>query len=207
MIFKVILTGIGVGLVLSVITGPVFFALLKTSVEKGFRAGTALALGVFLSDVFYVALTYFSTKVSDFESYWQPKIAIVGSVMLVGIGTYYLVRNTKINFKEVSTAGTTGYLVKGFMMNFFNPFVFIYWLSIFSIFSLKDEFTKLDTTVFFATTLATIVTSDILKAWLASRWRHLISDKLFWWLNRIAGFCILGFGIRMIIKIFIFPEI
>jgi threonine/homoserine/homoserine lactone efflux protein len=42
---EAIISGIGFGLVLTFITGPVFFALIKTSIEKGFHAGVALALG------------------------------------------------------------------------------------------------------------------------------------------------------------------
>jgi threonine/homoserine/homoserine lactone efflux protein len=36
---EAIISGIGIGLVLTFITGPVFFALIKTSIEKGFHAG------------------------------------------------------------------------------------------------------------------------------------------------------------------------
>ena len=43
---EIILSGIGMGIVLSFLTGPVFFALIKTSIEKGFYAGVALAAGV-----------------------------------------------------------------------------------------------------------------------------------------------------------------
>ncbi|WP_216351112.1 LysE family transporter, partial [Mucilaginibacter polytrichastri] len=48
---EAIFSGIGIGLILTFLTGPVFFALIKTSIEKGFQAGIALALGVVTSDV------------------------------------------------------------------------------------------------------------------------------------------------------------
>lgn len=204
LMLKAIFSGIGVGLVLSVITGPVFFALLKTSIEKGFKAGSALAFGVLVSDIFYVGVTYFSTTIVNFEETWQPIIAAIGSIILVGIGIYYLVRKTTINYEEVSNVRTTGYMIKGFAMNFFNPFVFFYWLSIATIFTLKDKYDEFQMTAFFIATLAAIFSSDVLKSYLASRWRHLISDRLFMWLNRIAGSAILIFGIRMVLKIFIF---
>ena len=47
---------------INLLTGPVFFALIKTSIEKGFRAGSALALGVVTSDVVFVGAIIFGSQ-------------------------------------------------------------------------------------------------------------------------------------------------
>lgn len=200
---SVFFTGLVTGLVLSVITGPVFFALLKTSIEKGFKAGTALAIGVFVSDIIYVTLTYLSATSIDFNDKYRNMIAAIGSIILVVIGTYYLVRKTKINYDGTSSIKATGYFIKGFVMNFFNPFMFFFWLSILTNIPIHLKYSILEVRIFLAMTLLTIVASDILKSYLASKWRHMMSDTLFLWLNRIAGSAILIFGIRMVIKVFI----
>ena len=49
--FEAILLGIGAGIISSFLTGPVFFAMIKTSIERGFMAGFSLAIGVIISDV------------------------------------------------------------------------------------------------------------------------------------------------------------
>ena len=41
--------------------GPGFFALLQTSIHRGFRAGMCLSIGIFLSDVFVLLLCYFGS--------------------------------------------------------------------------------------------------------------------------------------------------
>ncbi|MDA0314685.1 MAG: hypothetical protein O3A40_05240 [Bacteroidetes bacterium] len=45
---QAILEGIELGLLLSMMIGPVFFALITTSIDHGFRQAAILALGVFL---------------------------------------------------------------------------------------------------------------------------------------------------------------
>jgi len=45
-------TGIILGLTLAVLIGPVFFALLQTSIHKGFGAGVLVAIGISASDIF-----------------------------------------------------------------------------------------------------------------------------------------------------------
>ncbi|RYD92961.1 MAG: LysE family translocator, partial [Sphingobacteriales bacterium] len=61
-----IISGIGFGLVLTFLTGPVFFALIKTSIDKGFHAGVALALGVVCSDMVFVGAILFGSQYFDF---------------------------------------------------------------------------------------------------------------------------------------------
>jgi threonine/homoserine/homoserine lactone efflux protein len=67
-----IVSGIGLGFVLSFLTGPVFFALIKTSIEKGFYAGVSLAGGVLVSDIFYVGILSYPDKWSIYtDNSWE----------------------------------------------------------------------------------------------------------------------------------------
>ena len=49
-----IFQAIGIGFLLSVMVGPVFFVLLETSITKGARSALMLDLGVFISDIIYI---------------------------------------------------------------------------------------------------------------------------------------------------------
>ena len=69
---EAVISGIGFGLVLTFLTGPVFFALIKTSIEKGFHAGVALALGVVSSDMVFVGAILFGSQYFDITK--QDKI-------------------------------------------------------------------------------------------------------------------------------------
>lgn len=45
-----------IGLILSVMPGPVFFVLIENSITKGIRSALALDLGVLISDIVYILL-------------------------------------------------------------------------------------------------------------------------------------------------------
>jgi threonine/homoserine/homoserine lactone efflux protein len=53
MITESLLEGIELGLLLSMMIGPVFFALITTSMDQGFKQAAILAFGVLLSDLVY----------------------------------------------------------------------------------------------------------------------------------------------------------
>ena len=53
-----ILNGVIYGIVLAFLVGPVFFTILQTSIERGFRSGFFVAMGVSLSDAFYISISY-----------------------------------------------------------------------------------------------------------------------------------------------------
>ena len=93
-----IISGISLGFVLSFLTGPVFFALIKTSIEKGFSAGISLAAGVVVCDVFYVALTIYGTSFLALENIYRMQIGIAGSIILFSVGIYYLFKKLIVLF-------------------------------------------------------------------------------------------------------------
>lgn len=197
---ELIVSGIGLGIVLSFLTGPVFFALIKTSIEKGFYAGVALAFGVLISDIIYVVITLFGTSLLGFERDYRIPIGIVGSVVLLSIGLYYLLKKVKINYDEVpSKTKHAGYFFKGFLMCIFNPFILLYWVSVTSgIYSIYGDLTSNQIVPFFGAILITLFGMDTLKAYFSYKLRYKIKEKTIQNLNRIAGVLIIIFAAKLI---------
>jgi len=54
--FELVKNGIFLGLILSVLIGPVFFVLLETSIRRGARDAVLIDIGVLLADVLYLLL-------------------------------------------------------------------------------------------------------------------------------------------------------
>ena len=50
----IVINGLLFGLLLCVLIGPVFFALIQNAIEKGFYSGFFMAIGIALSDAFYI---------------------------------------------------------------------------------------------------------------------------------------------------------
>jgi len=195
-----IISGIGLGIVLSFLTGPVFFALIKTSIEKGFYAGTSLAGGVLTSDIFYVAVTVYGSSFLALENSYRMYIGIIGSVILLTIGVYYLIKKVKINYENTSSKKhNTGYFFKGFFMCIFNPAILLYWISVTSgVISVAGEFEARDIIPFYSAILITQFSMDVIKAYYANKLRYRIKEKTIAHLNQIAGVLIIIFALRLI---------
>lgn len=204
--YLAVLGGLGVGIILSFLTGPVFFALIKTSIEKGFLSGVALSTGVLLGDLIYVVITFFGARFIPFQEKYSFITSITGGIFLTAIGLYYTLHKPTIKF-EVSESkfkfAHAGDFLNGFIMCFFNPSVLIFWLTVNGIlkavFHIDNEFDNLENILFFGSVLTTGYTLDILKAYGANRLRSRIKQNTIRIMNRIAGLVIIFFGVRLIV--------
>jgi len=190
---EAVIRGIGVGLVLTFLTGPVFFALIKTSIEKGFHAGIALALGVVTSDVVFVGAILFGSQYFDISSQDKQHAGIVGCVILFGLGIYYIFKKSEVNYNNTvpSKLQRTGYFLKGFLMCILNPTLLFHWTvvvgtaSTLYINSVPNRSLKI--AVMFLTILIVQFGLDTTKAFYANKLRDRISVKFVHRLNEVAG--------------------
>ena len=128
-----VLQAIGIGFLLSVMVGPVFFILLETSITKGIRAALILDFGVFISDVIYILFAFiFASQIKSFTND-NLVLAIIGGGLFIGYGLYTLFSKSKVDINpkgKINTANNADYIVlaiKGFMLNSVNPFILLYW--------------------------------------------------------------------------------
>lgn len=191
---EAIITGIGFGLVLAVLTGPVFFALIKTSIEKGFHAGVAMALGVVSSDMVFIGAILFGSEFFDFKV--DPKIlGYVGSGILFVIGLYYMFKKADISYDATKKVKRAGFFIKGFLMCIFNPSLLFHWITVIgaasTIFHRGVPGSTFKTGVMFLTILVVQFGLDTTKAYYANKLRDKISEKMVHRLNQVAGLALL----------------
>jgi threonine/homoserine/homoserine lactone efflux protein len=195
--FEAIISGIGIGLVLTFLTGPVFFALIKTSIEKGFHAGVALALGVVSSDVFFVGAILFGSQYFDISAHSKTVAGAVGSVILFTIGIYYLFKKADVNYdnKTPTALNRAGYFLKGFFMCIFNPTILFHWITVIgtasTIYHQGVPNRALKIAIMFFTVLVVQFSLDTVKAFYANKLRDRISVKFVHRLNEIAGIALI----------------
>ncbi|PZR36736.1 MAG: hypothetical protein DI538_13510 [Azospira oryzae] len=201
----IVINGIKLGFVLAFLVGPVFFAILQTSVERGFGNGVLVALGVSLSDILYVTICYFG--LAQFIDQDQNKIymAYGGGAILILFGLYHcLVKSRKAmteEIKKVEDKGKFRYFLKGFIINGISPMVILFWLGAISVASVDFGYTKgFQFFIFFAAVLGTVFTTDLLKAYLADKLRRLVTPKTMMYLNIIVGLILMVFGGRLILQ-------
>jgi threonine/homoserine/homoserine lactone efflux protein len=207
---ETIVSGVGLGILLSFLTGPAFFALLKTSIEKGFYAGASFAFGVLLSDVIFVILAIFGSSYIALDKSYMLPLGIMGSIILLGIGFYYLIIKVKIcRNKTLCNKEYTGFIIKGIAMCIFNPAILLYWISVTGgIISVTGKFNLQEIIPFFATILITQFAIDCLKAFYANKLSHRIEEKTIGRINKMAGIFIIIFALRLMYEvIFTHPSI
>ncbi len=202
---EAIITGIGFGLVLSVLTGPVFFALIKTSIEKGFHAGVAMALGVVTSDMVFIGGILFGSQLVDFKIN-TTILGIVGSSILFIIGIYYIFKKADINYTTTpAKANRAGFFLKGFLMCIFNPTLLFHWVTVIGAASTLYHYdvphrqTKI--AVMFITILAVQFSLDTTKAFFANKLRDKISEKSVHRLNQVAGIALIIAALVLVDKL------
>lgn len=198
----IILKGIQFGVVLAFLAGPVFFTIIQTSAERGFTKGVLVALGVSISDAFYVVVCYLGL-ISLIESpTFRDHMAFVGGSILILFGLYNLIIKTrkKAEAKDVSNESKPyRYILKGFFINAFSPMVPILWIGYISIASIDLKLVKdSEFAVFFVSMLATVLLTDIAKAYLAGRLSTLITPRRMMIMNVLVGIALVVYGARLI---------
>ncbi|SFE24670.1 Threonine/homoserine/homoserine lactone efflux protein [Chitinophaga sp. CF118] len=199
-----ILAGLGLGLFLSVSVGPVIFAIIKYSINNGFKAGISFALGVSFSDIMFVMTgilaTSFITGLEEYKEY----IGIGGGGLLIGMGLYGLLfKKVKISTgdERPEMFRTHDYLkiwLGGFLMNTLNPGVILFWLGL----SVANSATPMGHRIITYTVgLIWVLSTDVLKVFVADRIRHKLTLKTVVWLNRVAGASMILFGVILLYKV------
>lgn len=206
-----LLGGIKVGLILSFMIGPIFFALVQTSVEEGFRAGAMVALGIWVSDTSYVLAVYYGVSYLA-EVIKAPSFSLIlgigGSIILACFGLASLLTipkglltNTMPTYQRSSSY--LSLFTKGFLINSVNPFTVFFWTSVMSSVVIKDGFDGIQASWFFGGILGTIVVTDLLKVVLAKKIRYSLRPIHLLWFRRISGSALIVFGVVLLIRVLI----
>ena len=198
-----LLTGLLLGLGTLLFIGPVFFYLLKSTLESGFKAGLSVAIGIILGDVLCLSIALFGTT----EFIAQPTFifwaSLLGGSILLFMGLKYVLKpnlNTSVNGK-LQKRSLWVYGINGFLINFVNPFVFAVW---FGFVSYTEALYDHDTALFsLLVILVVIFSTDVLKALFAERISRLIEPKKLKNTFRVFGILMICFSIRLLLHPFL----
>ncbi len=211
---------IGIGFLLSIMIGPVFFVLLETSITKGFKAAMIFDAGVLLSDLFYIVISlFFAYQLKGLGDVKNNLIlSVLGGTLFIAYGVYNLFfKQVKMGaealdqdlldseykaIKSTKNKDNSMLVLKGFMLNLLNPGVVIYWLAIiakgFDLVAPYDSDAHI--VIFIAIILITFFGIDCLKAYVANKIKPLVTVKLLRGLNILIGIIFLGTGIFLILR-------
>ncbi len=201
--WDVIIKGIAFGAIVNVLSlGPVFFALVQSSIRRGVRAGATLALGVMLSDVFLIIVAYWGVSLFT-DPTFRRIVGIIGGMVLIIFGIVTIIKSRSWQEQpevEVQTFTYPALLAKGFILNVSNPSVIFFWMIVVGLMSAQSSYNLTHLGAFFSAALLTVLSLDCIKAYVAQRISNWLKPKFLLGLYRLVGLVLTGFGIFILFQ-------
>ena len=188
------------GLLLSILIGPVFFTLIQTSIENGFKKALLVAVGISLSDMAYILLAYLGLSRLIRDAGVSDYIGYGGGVVLIGFGVFNLLKRPVLSNPKRPVGEQKGfyrYIFRGLIINGMSPFVLVFWLGAMSLATVEYAYSGYEVLLFFSMTIVVVFSTDCLKAYTATKLRSLITLRLLRIINSIVGIALILFGLRM----------
>jgi len=198
------LEGVILGLTLAIILGPALFTLLQTSIYRGAKGGMLIACGIILSDLSIVLLSYFGVTQLLMNQRNNFFLGLASGIILMifGLVTYHRRASGFGNANSIheKTPKPTTYVLKGFLLNFANPFIWVFWISLMVGISANYDHKTNAVVAFFTGALFTIFGTDMAKVMIAYRIKRFLTVPIMIWVNRIVGVVLFVFGTVLIIR-------
>ena len=203
-----LIEGIGIGIGLSLITGPLLFTLIQTSLDRGARAGFSVALGIWASDIAIILFSLMSLDMINKamgNALFFRGLGLLGGTILLATGLSFILSNAVKNIRKkrvINKKNLLGYFVVGILINGVNPFTIVFWLGLLTTY-VGSSFGENDVYYLLAGIMGTIIVTDALKVILAKRISKRLKRRLIIKLRRVAGIILVVFGIILFIRVLI----
>ncbi len=198
---------IPLGILLSFMIGPVFFVLLETGATKGFRAAVAVDIGVIIADVLFIFIAYFSSFQLLENLSNEPGLYVFGGMIMLVYGiVVYVKKESKKKESKKLKGNYLALMVKGFLLNFINIGVLVFWLGVLIVVgpSMENDENRLIT--FFTTMIVTYFLVDVIKILLAKQLKKKLTPTRIRWVKKGLGVVLMICGIVLITKGFLPKE-
>ena len=169
-----------------------------------------MAFGILFSDLFFVAATVSLIHFGMADLISNPKhqafMGVIGGIVLIVYGVVHFIQkeskqeaNTEIDIKSPKTFPL---MVRGFFLNLFNPFVWIFWMATSTAISSKYEFHIYRILVFFLSTLSVVISTDLLKTFIGYKIKKWLNARILRRIRHVSGALLICFGLYLIYKVF-----
>ncbi len=197
---EALLGGLFLGLGLMIMVGPAFFAVIDTSINKGFKTALFFIAGVSVSDVSYIVLSNIgATKLITQKT---DAIYFIGgtALLIFGLVMFLKKRKDEIEHIEIKNGDRFKYFAKGWIINTTAPGVFFFWIG--TAIGLSNKgYTVNQKIAFFTTAIVTVISSDIGKAFTAQKLKdRWLNHSVIHWINKLSGVGMMLFGCFMLYK-------
>ena len=146
--------------------GPVFFTLLRNSIEKNVRAGISTAVGIIVSDIVVAAICYYFAAdfIADYVN--APIVKFAAAIIFFGFGYSFIFKplaTLQLSDQKVKTTEYFKFFAQGFAVNFVNPTVFVLWIGFIAL-GQTQYTSQTDLFIYLSGILLGIFSTDLAKA-------------------------------------------
>jgi len=214
-----LLLGIVCGIALSLFFsfGPSFFTQIRTSIQYGFKKSYPFAFGVSVGDVIIVFLMLTVLKNADLYSLVHNVwVASIGGGVMILMAIYFFKKEVtslegyegkepRIKFKSKDGEPRRRYIFfQGFLINFINPTIWIYWISVITLITGELNMSIFERYVFFIGVMGSTLGMDILKCKLASMLQRIMTAKVLNVTNKVCSIILFCFAAYLIISMIVY---
>ncbi len=205
------LFGLLTGIFLCLTFGTVFFALIQSSVERGYKSGIKIAMGVVSTDAFFVFCAVFGTSFLPRIKGFDDWLTGVGIAFLVILGVRSFIKtpaNPSTNpLQEVKNSGIK-YFLKGAFLNALNPVNFISWVTIATYLrtNTKFRYDLNDMILFFSMSLIGVALTESAIAIYAHRLSKSLTPKVINYIYKATGIIFVFIAANLLWIQFLKPE-
>lgn len=190
--FLASLYGFFAGILLCLTFGTVFFALIQTSVQRGYQSGIAVAAGVVASDAFFVFCAVFGTSFLPQVTNFDKWMAAAGIIFLLILGCRNLFKTSELHTEELPDDKSRRltywkYFFKGVALNALNPINFVSWVTIATYLRTTGRYDMNETMAFFGFSLVGVGLTEAALAIFAHRLRRFLTPRVVRVINVATG--------------------
>jgi len=185
------------------ILGPVFFTLLRNSLQKGVKDGLITALGIVVSDIAVAGICYYFAGSFLGQYVELPIVKFIAAAILISFGVSFIRKPiNEISGNPIqATRGRFTSFAQGFIVNFANPAVFLLWIAFITL--AKSTYSSpADISIYLIGILLGVFITDAGKALGAARLAPYLKSS---WLKKI--FKVLGVGLLGVASYLIYQGI
>ncbi len=205
--FALLVQGIIMGITLSLMIGPNFFQLIQISIDSSYRHALVYAYGVWLSDLLLIlvavlGVSYISVLLQNRTIVLCEGYGVAALLIIFGINSFFAKKIIQDTTENITHKTNVVLFSKGFMVNTFNPFNIIFWITLSSHFDYTQSDSIIKVIFYFSTVFLVVVLMDVGKAKLASRIRKSLTATNLLWVNKITGVLLVASGLILVFRVF-----